>query len=244
MAKYRADRSEVAVDVWGKIAMFTPPESKIERVSYSVPTPSACRGILCSIYLKPIEFYYEIRKIEVMKPIKTIEIKTNESKTKIESTSPRPIYLTMGKADNSLLCGRTGQGTQRGNVYLKDVYYRITADIVRRPDAPARITMKALCNQFTNRIQKGKCFRQPFFGTHECMAFFKMPDPGMTPIGVSQDLGYMLYDIFDITSNEKLDTSADGNAEKVISPSFYHAVMRNGTIEVPGWGSPEIRRLI
>jgi CRISPR-associated protein Cas5d len=243
MSGYRKSRSEVAVDVWGKIAMFTPPESKIERVSYSVPTPSACRGILCSIYLKPIEFYYEIKKIEVMKPIKTIEIKTNESKTKIESENPRPVYLTMGNMENPA-CGRTGQGTQRGNVYLRDVYYRISADIVRRSNAPARITIEGLYDQFINRVRKGKCFRQPFFGTHECMAFFKMPDPDMTPIRESRDFGYMLYDVFDITSNEKLDTSGVGNADKVISPSFYHAVMRNGTIEVPEWDSSDIRRLV
>lgn len=243
MSEYRSDRSEVAVDVWGRIAMFTPPESKIERVSCSVPTPSACRGILCSIYLKPIEFYYEIKKIEVMKPIKTIEIKTNESKTKIESTGPRPVYLTMGNMEN-LASGRTGQGTQRGNVYLRDVYYRITADIVKRSDAPERITIEALYDQFMNRVKKGKCFRQPFLGTHECMAFFKMPDPDMTPIRESRDLGYMLYDVFDITSNEKLDTSEDGNTDKVIGPSFYHAVMRKGTIEVPRWESPDIRRLV
>lgn len=243
MSGDRAKRSEVAVDVWGKIAMFTPPESKIERVSYSVPTPSACRGILCSIYLKPIEFYYEIKRIEVMKPIRTIEIKTNESKTKIEAEYPRPIYLTMGNMENPL-CGRTGQGTQRGNVYLRDVYYRITANIVKRSDAPARISIEGLYDQFTNRVKKGKCFRQPFLGTHECMAFFKMPDLNMTPIKESRDLGYMLYDVFDITNNEKLNTSGDGNADKVISPSFYHAVMRDGTIEVPGWDSSDIRRLV
>jgi len=243
MSEYRADRSEVAVDVWGKIAMFTPPESKIERVSYSVPTPSACRGILCSIYLKPIEFYYEIKKIEVMKPIKTIEIKTNESKTKIESENPRPVYLTMGAMEN-FSCGRIGQGTQRGNVYLKDVYYRITADIVKRSDAPARITIEGLYDQFVNRVKRGKCFREPVLGTHECMAYFKMPDPSMHPIRESRDLGYMLYDVFDITSNKKLVTSEDGNAGEVISPSFFHAVMRNGTIEVPEWKSSEIRRLI
>ena len=243
MSGYRSDRSEVAVDVWGKIAMFTSPESKIERVSYSVPTPSACRGILCSIYLKPIEFYYQIKRIEVMKPVKTIVIMTNESKTKIESENPRPIYLTMGNMEN-LSCGRTGQGTQRGNTYLKDVYYRITADIVKRPDAPARITIEGLYNQFNNRVKKGKCFRQPFLGTHECMAFFRMPDPDITPIRESRDLGYMLYDVFDITSNEKLDTSAEGNADKVVRPSFYHAVMRNGIIEVPAWESPNRRRLI
>ena len=243
MSEYRKDRSEVAVDVWGKIAMFTPPESKIERVSYTAPTPSACRGILCSIYFKPIEFYYEVKKIEVMKPIKTIEIKTNESKTKIEAKKPRPIYLTMGHMKNSV-CKRTGQGTQRGNVYLKDVYYRITADIVRRPDAPERITIKGLYNQFNNRVRKGKCFRQPVLGTHECMAYFKMPDYDMTPINESRDLVYMLYDVFNITRNEKLDTSGEGNADEVISPSFYHAVMRNGIIQVPGWDSGEIRRLI
>lgn len=172
MSGYRTDRSEIAVDVWGKIAMFTPPESKIERVSYSVPTPSACRGILCSIYFKPIEFYYEIKKIEVMKSIKMIEIKTNESKTKVELGNPRPIYLTMGNMEN-LSCGRTGQGTQRGNVYLRDVYYRITADIVKRQDALARIKIEGLYDQFVNRVKKGKCFRQPFLGTHECMAFLK-----------------------------------------------------------------------
>lgn len=243
MSKYRTDRSEVSVDVWGKIAMFTPPESKIERVSYSVPTPSACRGILCSIYLKPIEFYYEIKQIEVMKPIKTIEIKTNESKTKIEFENPRPVYLTMGNMEN-LSSGRTGQGTQRGNVYLRNVYYRITADIVRRPDAPSRVTIEGLHNQFMNRIEKGKCFRQPVLGTHECMAFFKVPDPNMSPIRESRDFGYMLYDVFDITRNEKLNSSEDGNAQNLIRPSFYHAVMRNGIIDVPRWGSSDIRRLI
>lgn len=243
MSGYRSDRSEVAVDVWGKIAMFTPPESKIERVSYSVPTPSACRGILCSIYLKPIEFYYEIKRIEVMKPLKTIAIRTNESKTKIESDNPRPIYLTMGNMENTSF-GRTGQGTQRGNVYLRDVYYRIIADIVKRSDAPARITIEGLYDQFNSRVKKGKCFKQPFLGTHECMAFFKMPDLDMTPIRESRDLGYMLYDVFDITSNDKLDTSEDGNADKVISPTFYHAVMRKGIIEVPGWESSDIRRLV
>ena len=38
--------AEVCVDVWGDFAMFTRPDSKVERVTYPVPTPSACRGIL------------------------------------------------------------------------------------------------------------------------------------------------------------------------------------------------------
>lgn len=38
--------ANVCVDVWGDFARFTRNSSKVERVTYYVPTPSACRGIL------------------------------------------------------------------------------------------------------------------------------------------------------------------------------------------------------
>jgi len=34
------------LEVWGEYACFTRPEMKVERVSYSVMTPSAARGVL------------------------------------------------------------------------------------------------------------------------------------------------------------------------------------------------------
>jgi CRISPR-associated protein Cas5d len=61
------------VYVWGKFACFTRPEMKVERVSYEVMTPSAARGVLESIFWKP-EFYWQIREIQVLKPIRFFSI--------------------------------------------------------------------------------------------------------------------------------------------------------------------------
>ena len=43
----------VLMEVWGPMACFTRPEMKTERVSYDVPTPSAARGMIESIYYHP-----------------------------------------------------------------------------------------------------------------------------------------------------------------------------------------------
>ena len=44
---------QIVVEVWGDLALFTRPESKVERLTYPVPTPSAARGLLAAIYSKP-----------------------------------------------------------------------------------------------------------------------------------------------------------------------------------------------
>src|SRR5260370_7334636 len=67
----------VEVCVWGKFACFTRPELKVERVSYEVMTPSAARGILEAIFWKP-EFHWQIREIQVLKPIRFFSILRNE----------------------------------------------------------------------------------------------------------------------------------------------------------------------
>ena len=46
-------------------------------MTYPVPTPSAARGILASIYSKPAEFYWQVRRIEVLKPIRYATFKRN-----------------------------------------------------------------------------------------------------------------------------------------------------------------------
>ena len=43
----------VRLKAGGEYALFTRPENKAERMSYDVPTPSAARGILESVYWKP-----------------------------------------------------------------------------------------------------------------------------------------------------------------------------------------------
>ena len=227
----KVDCAEVCVDVWGDFAMFTRPDSKVERVTYPVPTPSACRGILNAIYSKPIEFYYEIRQIDIMKPIKYITIKKNEVKTKADNSK---IYTSGYFIDTQK------NRTQRMNLYLKDVYYRIHAMIVIRDDAPENINLPRIVAQFNRRVSGGKCFFQPALGTRECMCFFSEPDFTVKPIDISEHIGVMLYDVFDIRNNTPLNTKKDSKEKGGVSISFFNADIKHGVIRVPAYGSDEL----
>ena len=221
---------QVVIDVWGDLACFTRPECKVERNTYPCITPSAARNLLCSIYMKPNEFYYEIEKIEVMNEIKYINIMKNELKEKIGQNF-EPIY-TRNPAKEK---GRT----QRNTVYLKNVYYRIYAKIIKRNDWHGSV--EALYNQFNRRIHKGQCFRQPYLGLRECICHFSEPDLSKeVNKGINENIGNMLYDVFDIRSNVKLDTSKkNGNVTNI---SFFNACIKEGILIVPEYDSDDIRR--
>ena len=60
---------EITIEVWGDFACFSAPYAKVERLTYPFPTPSAARGILSAIYMKPKEFRWQINRIEVLNPI-------------------------------------------------------------------------------------------------------------------------------------------------------------------------------
>lgn len=232
------DVAEICIDVWGDFAMFTRPDSKVERMTYEVPTPSACRGILNAIYSKPKEFYYEITQIDVMRPIKTVSIRKNEITDRAEpSKASVPGYCIDTVKDTRIR-------TQRMNVYLRDVYYRIHANLVKRDDAPVGININKLSNEFRRRVSKGKCFFQPALGTRECVCYFSEPDMNEQPIHEDMELGTMLYDVFDVTkdnSERTLDTRKKSRniCTKI---SFFNAVMVNGSIAVPLWSSDAIKK--
>ena len=78
---------QATIEIWGDFALWTRPESKVERLSYAVPTPGGIRGVLSSIYSKPPEFYWQIKKIEVLRPIRYISFKRNEVKSKMAHLS-------------------------------------------------------------------------------------------------------------------------------------------------------------
>lgn len=224
--------ADVCVDVWGDFAMFTRPDSKVERVTYLVPTPSACRGILNAIYSKPREFYYEITQIDVMKPIRLMTIKKNEVKSKVNVSS------AMKELDYHI---DTTDRTQRMSTYIRDVYYRIHARLVIRDDAPAGINLPRVLEQFYRRVRSGKCFFQPALGTRECLCYFSPENKEMKPIQESQDFGIMLYDVFDIKNNKPLDTSSKGKTNSCKPMvSFFHAIMENGCVRVPTFDSGEL----
>ena len=224
---------EIVIDVWGDFACFTRPESKIERVSYPCINPSAARGVLNAIYSKPIEFYYQINKIEIMNPIKTINIKKNEFKEKTNNKLD-PVYNINEKGAKGL--------TQRNNVYLKDVYYRIYATIIKQPNFLG--STKQLYEQFIRRVKKGKCFYNPSLGNRECFCYFSLPNYEKQPLNFNLDIGIMTYDIFDIRNNIPLDTRIESkNNNEIYNPSFFYAKIENGVLEVPKYESEKVFKI-
>lgn len=206
---------DICVEFWGDFACFSPPYEKIERLSYPFPTPSAARGMLSAIYSKPREFYWQVKRIEVLNPIAYISFKRNEIK---DTVSTKPVNTDEVR-------------TQRQTTALRDVRYRITAEICTQPGfsgTPEQLTCQAL-----RRIRSGKCFYQPALGLREFAAYFEESDGSRPPIPVDYDAGLMVYDVFDLH---------DCSVRKKTQPrlSLFHAVMTQGVIEVPPYDDPRV----
>lgn len=209
--------NEIVIEVWGDFACFTEPFAKVERLSYPFPTPSAARGILSAIYAKPKEFWWQINRIEVLNPIRYISFKRNEVKCTV-GTNP---------------ISTDDERTQRQTVALQDVRYRIAASIVPRQAFVGR--EKQLYEQALRRIRSGKCFLQPSLGLREYVCYFEESDGIRQPIQDSMDAGMMVYDIFgpdDVEITKKVHSHL----------SLFHAVMENGVILVPPYGSSEVHK--
>ena len=225
--------NEIKIEVWGDFACFSRPESKVERLTYPVMTPSAARGILSAIYSKPPEFYWQIRRIEVLKPIKYLSFKRNEViNSKIPTNPKEPIFVdeTVVKTiDENGKEKKTGKEhrTQRQTVVLKDVRYRITAKIIPRKDYKG--TVEQLYEQAIRRIKNGKCFFQPSMGMREFVCYYSEPTD-TPPTNESLDIGIMLYDVFDLNKY-----AVTPKAEPFVS--LFHAKLENGILEVPPYDS-------
>ncbi len=200
----------LCVKVWGERACFTNPAFKVERVSYEVPTPSAARGILSSIFWKP-EFEWRVRKIYVLKPIKYFSITRNEVK------HPIVISTTKKWAQEGGNYFIEEHRTQRHMLGLQDVAYVIFADIVLRDHANADIAKYR--DQFRRAVSQGRCFQTPCLGLREFIASFGEPDINDKPIDLNMDLGTMLHDFIYI-----------GNKAK---PIFFHAELEKGILTIP-----------
>lgn len=214
-------KGEICLEVWGDFASYCPPFAKVERLTYPVPTPSAIRGVLSSIYCKPAEFYWQVTKIEVLNPIRYMNFMRNEVKSTVSMKS---------EIENTILYTDEDR-TQRQTQVLKDVRYRITARICPRKEFQG--TLEQLSCQALRRIRSGKTFCQPSLGMREFVCYFEESDGTHPPIDVSMDLGLMVYDVFDLH-----DYSV--RAKTKPSLSLYHAVMEHGVICVPDYDSDEV----
>lgn len=234
------------LEVWGDFACFSRPELKVERFSYPISTPSAARGVFDAIYCKPnrdpsqAQFRWQITKIELLKPISYIALRRNEVKEKVnvnavagwmnDTALPTPIYADGDGTD------KTKGRTQRQTMALKNARYRFTAEI--RPFPGHEDKQQSLESQFRRRASHGKCFYQPYLGCREFPAYFELKEIGeelSKPETYSQDLGFMLYDVFDLRS-PGLPLMED---QKPFI-TMFHAHIERGVLKVPEFDSTEV----
>jgi CRISPR-associated protein Cas5d len=226
------------LEVWGDFACFSRPELKVERFSYPVITPSAARGVFDAVFAKPEEFRWQIREVEVLERPSYIALRRNEVKEKVNVAAvldwmagrrePEPLWAD-GDRDST---GTDEKGrTQRQTMALKNVRYRLHAEIRPWPGHAAKQT--SLEAQFRRRAERGKCFYQPYLGCREFPAFFRLAPPDGKPrFALDQDLGLMLYDVFDL--------SRPGSAVSRPAVSLFHARLEGGLLRVPDYASPEV----
>ena len=221
---------EYCLEVWGDMACFTRPEFKVERVSYDVITPSAARAIFEAILFKRYAMRWQVTKIEVLNPIKWASIKRNE------------VGAVASKKAESIFIEDKRQ--QKNTLALRDVRYRLWANLVYVPvkDRPKEAFAKhqpgddenpmKYYQMFERRASQGQCFTQPYLGTRECAASWRLVDTtheSLTPtLNESRDLGIMLYD---------MDFEANPRSPEAM---FYRPQMHEGVIIVPPKDSEEV----
>lgn len=231
------------LDVKGDYACFTRPEMKVERVSYDVITPSAARAIFSAIFWKPA-IKWNVKKIEVLSPIKWISVRRNE--------------VGAVAVKNPIMIEDARQ--QRAGLFLRDVHYRIYAEmefipvknrkkaVYETPEVLVCVEEKESLRKdenpgkyhamFERRAKKGQCFNQPYLGCREFSCEFKFVDnpeknaEEFPAIAENRDLGFMLYDM------DFEHPNSDGS----INPAFFRATMENGIVNIPDWDSKEVRK--
>jgi CRISPR-associated protein Cas5d len=217
--------------VEGDYACFTRPEMKVERVSYDVPTPSALEGLLKSVYWKPA-IRYCIDKIVVFKPIRFMNVRRNEVKSKAG--------CSFGK-DNSIFADENR--SQRATMMLKNVKYGVEfhfemTGIKSEHDDESE---KKHYNIIKRRLENGQCFRTPCLGCSEfpVKSISLVDELPMTEVDselIAQgdvDLGYMLYGLKFEDGGKPINNDWDKpKFSDKAEAMYYRPHMVNGVIDV------------
>lgn len=248
----------VHLRVWGRLACFTRPEMKVERVSYPLITPSAARGILEAILWKP-EMFYIIDSIRILRKGLWTYFKRNEVQSRISFSKAKSAML--GKGDLELLVAGAGsdEATPRNTLALKDVEYIISAEIrLTKLGEAAGESLTKYLDEFKRRAQSGKCFHRPCLGMREFDADFALVDSieDFEPAEKwTEDLGLMLYDLFLPSDRHEGFKFMEDSAEKLLfeipkpekrksknqpkykgflakpTPLFFHAKVTNSVMD-------------
>ena len=171
----------VCLRVKGPFACFTRPEFHVERVSYPIITPSAARGILEAVLMKPIEkpeaarrgnkigFHWRIMRLGIVREGTLVPILRNELG-----------YGTHQAYGNIRGYDIMKERAQRNSLILKDVEYIIEARIEvtatghrhirnaagKRPSEEF-LARNKYYQMFLRRAAAGQCYYHPFLGCRE-----------------------------------------------------------------------------
>ncbi len=214
-----ADSRRYCLDVRGDFACFTRPEMKVERVSYDVITPSAARALFECIYWKPA-VRWQVRSIELLAPVRWVNLRRNEIKSKVSASQLSTAMA--GGAAPYIYADEPDERVQRAGLFLRDVAYRVHADLQVRPDRQDPEPAQKFFAVFERRARAGQCVNQPYLGCREFDARIRLvEDLSVEPAALAQtqDLGWMLHDL-DFTN------PADPQ------PVFFRAQMNAGVIDV------------
>ncbi len=181
------------IRVWGPWACFTRPEFHVERVSYPIITPSAARGVLEAILMKPVEkpeadrrdrkigFRWHVLRIGVVKKGTLTSILRNELGYEKHAYKGFDIME---------------ERTQRHSLILKCVEYLIEA-VIEVPGPVKRIGDEFLIakyqGMFERRAKFGQCHQRPYFGCREFPCNFEWA-PGAEPREGIEDFGMVFRD--------------------------------------------------
>ena len=204
----------IQIEVWGNYACFSRPEMKTERVSYDVMTPSAARGLIESIYGHP-GLRYCIDRIHVLAPIRFTNIRRNE----VKSTLLASKALSAAKSGEALALIPSQDIQQRAALILQDVHYVIEAHFDMTDKAAPGDNPGKFQDILRRRLQRGQAYSQPYFGCREFAAHFQeWPGGDIPAIDVTQDLGFMLYDM-------------DYSDMQNIQAQFFRAKLEHGVLD-------------
>lgn len=245
----------VRIRVKGPWACFTRPEFKVERVSYPVITPSAARGVLEAILMKPIEkpetdkrgdktgFRWRVLRLGIVKEGMLVPLLRNELKTdKIAYSGKASLPVNISDGENSR--------TQRHSLVLKDVEYLIEA-VIEVPPQVQKFSRQFLIakyhKMFLRRAEKGQCFHRPYLGCREFSCDFELASEAEPP-DLNKDFGRMLRDFdFDPIWNSWKENAPRPRQWPLLQRNGFHAKAENGWIRVArivsNDGKPEVEEL-
>ena len=224
----------IRIRAWGPYACFTRPEFHVERVSYPIITPSAARGILEAILMKPVEkpeahkrrdkegFIWHVLRIGIVHEGTMIPILRNELGYSAHSFKGG---YDINDMDNVR--------TQRHSLILqgeeiecgeKRLEYIIEAVI--KTDGP-NIGKYVGC--FSRRAEKGQCHYRPYLGCREFPCDFEWA-PGAEPdASIDKSFGVIFRDfdfepVWNHWSGDQRPGSWQGENGRTISPTPLRAL--------------------